>query len=154
MEQIGRLLDRAEAGAGGLLVLVGPAGAGKTALLEATAGQARRRGFGVLRAAPVRGQPGRLVWAQLLRDPGAPDDLTAGLVSGDVGPLELDSAARHLVSASPRLILVDDIERGGQDAGEMLSVVAARCAAAPTAMIAAAGRTAGAGPRASPARAD
>ncbi len=146
MEQVGRLLDRAGAGAGGLLVLVGPAGAGKTALLEASADEARRRGFDVLRASPVRGQPGRLVWAQLLRDAGAPDDRAVGLVSGNAGPLELDSAVRYLVSASPRLILVDDVERGGQDAVEVLAVAAARCAAAATAVIAAAAAPVGLGP--------
>jgi chromosomal replication initiation ATPase DnaA len=37
LDQIGRLLDRAEIGAGGVLVVVGPAGSGKTALVEAAA---------------------------------------------------------------------------------------------------------------------
>ncbi len=132
MEQIGRLLERAGAGAGGLLVLVGPAGSGKTAMAEAAAGEARRRGFEVLRASPAGGQPGRLVWAQLLRDAGAPDELAAGLVGGDAGLLDLDSAARHLVSGSARLIVVDDVDRGGPDAVEVLSVMAVRCVAAAT----------------------
>jgi predicted ATPase len=43
LEQIGRLLDRAGIGAGGVLVVVGPAGSGKTALVEAAAMEARRR---------------------------------------------------------------------------------------------------------------
>jgi len=146
LEQIGRLLDRAGAGPGGLLVVVGLAGAGKTALLEAAASEARGRGFDVLRASPAVGHPGCLLWAQLLRDAGAPDDLAAGLVTGNTGTLELDSAARHLVSGSPRLILVDDIERGGRDAIEVLSVVAARCTAAATAVIAAAAAPVGPGP--------
>ena len=85
------------------------------------------------------------MWAQLLRDAGAPDELAAGLVSGTAGPLELDSAVRQLVSASPRLILVDDVERGGQDAVEVLSVAAARCAAAATAVIATAAAPVGLG---------
>ena len=146
MEQIGRLLERAGAGAGGLLVLVGPAGSGKTAMAEAAAGEARRRGFGVLRASPAGGQPGRLVWAQLLRDAGAPDELAAGLVGGDAGLLDLDSAARHLVSGSARLIVVDDVDRGGPDAVEVLSVMAVRCAAAATAVIATAAAPLGLGP--------
>ncbi|HZV08710.1 MAG TPA: ATP-binding protein, partial [Novosphingobium sp.] len=132
LEQIGRLLDRAELGAGGVLVIVGPAGSGKTELVEAAADEARRRGLELLRASPAGGQPGRLVWAQLLRDTGAPDGLAAGLVADDAGPLDLDSAARHLVSGPARLIVVDDVDRGGPDAVEVLAVLAARCAAAGT----------------------
>ncbi len=76
------------------------------------------------------------MWGQLLRDAGAPDALAAGLLGQDAGPLDLDSAARSLVSGSPRLIVVDDIDRGGPAAVEVLSIVAARCAAAATAVIA------------------
>ena len=95
---VSRLLDRAANGAGGVLVLVGPAGSGKTAMAEAAVGEARHRGLEVLRASPAGGQSGRLVWAQLLRDAGAPDDLAADLADGDAGWLDLDSAARYLVS--------------------------------------------------------
>jgi hypothetical protein len=68
LREAGRLLDRAAGGAGGLLTFVGASGSGKTALAEAAAGEARRRGFEVLRGSPPFGQPGRLIWAQLLRD--------------------------------------------------------------------------------------
>jgi AAA domain len=146
MDQIARLLERARRGAGGLLILVGPAGAGKTAMAEAAAGQARRSGFDVLRVSPALGQPGRLVWAQLLRDIGAPDGLAADLIGRDAGPLDLDSAARQLLSASPRLIVVDDVDRGGPDAVEVLSVIAARCAATATAVIATAAAPLGLSP--------
>jgi hypothetical protein len=115
-------------------------------MAEAAAGEAHHRGFDVLRASPAGGQPGRLAWAQLLRDAGAPDDLAARLVDGDAGWLDLDSAARYLVSGSPRLIVVDDVDRGGPDAIEVLSVVAARCAAAATAVIATAAAPLGLGP--------
>src|SRR5215472_925029 len=144
--EIGRLLDRAVTGAGGLLVFSGPAGSGKTAMAEAAAGAARRRGFEVFWASPPTGQRGRLVWAQLLRDAGAPDGLADGLLRDNAGPLELDSAARYLAAESPRLIVVDDIDRGGPDAVEMLSVVAARCVAAATALIATAAAPLGVGP--------
>ncbi len=76
------------------------------------------------------------MWAQLLRDTDAPDDLAASLLGGNAGTLDLDSAARHLVSGSPRLIVVDDVDRGGPDAAEvLLGPVAVRCAAAATAVI-------------------
>jgi tetratricopeptide (TPR) repeat protein len=146
LEQIGRLLDRARSGAGGVLVVVGPGGSGKTALAEAAAAGARGRALDVLRASPAEGQPGRLVWAQLLRDTGAPDSLAADLVDVAAGPLDLDSAARHLVSGPARLIVVDDIDRGGPEAVEFLAVLAARCAVAATAVIATAEAPLGLGP--------
>jgi len=146
LEQIGRLLDRAGSGAGGVLVVVGPRGSGKTALVEAATIEARRRGLDVLRASPAEGQPGRLVWAQLLRDTGAPDGLAADLVDAGARPLDLDSAARHLVSGPARLIVVDDVDRGGPEAVEVLAVLAARSAAAATAVIATAATPVGLGP--------
>ena len=136
LREAGRLLDRAAGGAGGLLTFVGASGSGKTALAEAAAGEARRRGFEVLRGSPPSGQPGRLIWAQLLRDADGPDVLAAGLLGAETGPLDLDSAARYLASAGPRLIVVDDVDHGGPEAAAMLSVVAARCAASGTAVIA------------------
>ena len=135
LEEVGSLLERARRGSGGLLVLVGPAGSGKTAMAEAAAGEARRRGFEVLRAAPPEGQPGRMVWVQLLRDAAAPGGLAAGLLADNAGPLDLDSAACHLVPGPRRLIVIDDVDRGGQDAVGMLSVVAARSVASSTAVI-------------------
>ena len=136
LREAGRLLDRAAGGAGGLLTFVGASGSGKTALAEVAAGEARRRGFEVLRGSPPSGQPGRLIWAQLLRDAGGPDELAAGLLGAETDPLELDSATRYLASAGPRLIVVDDVDHGGPEAAAMLSVVAARCAASGTAVIA------------------
>jgi tetratricopeptide (TPR) repeat protein len=133
------------AGSGSLLVLVGVAGSGKTAMAAAVADEARRRGFDVLRASPAEGRPGRLVWAQLLRDTGAPDSLVAGLPADGPGPLDLDAAARRLVSLSPRLIVVDDVHHSGADAVEMLSVIGARCVTAPTAVIATAATPLGLG---------
>ena len=50
------MLDRAAGGAGGLLTFVGASGSGKTALAEAAADEARRRGFEVLRGSPPSGQ--------------------------------------------------------------------------------------------------
>jgi hypothetical protein len=54
----------------------------------------------------------------------------------DAGPLDLDGAAAHLMSGPCRLIVVDDVDRGGPDAAAMLSVVAARCQTASVAVLA------------------
>lgn len=85
--EIDHLLGRTAAGSGGVLVIRGARGAGKTAVAEAGMREARRRGFEVIRASPVRGWPGRLVWSQLLRDAGAPEDMVAALVDdpGQIG---------------------------------------------------------------------
>jgi len=136
LAEAGRLLDGASKGAGGLLVISGPPGSGKTLIAESAAEAARERGFEVLWARPAEGQPGRLAWAQLLRDAGAPDSVVTGLIDHDAGPLDLDAAAAYLVSGPPRLIVIDDLDRGGPDAAAMLSVVAARCQRAPVAVLA------------------
>jgi tetratricopeptide (TPR) repeat protein len=136
LAEVGRLLDGASRGSGGLLIISGPAGSGKTLIAESAAAAARDRGFEVLWARPADGQPGRLAWARLLRDAGAPDGLVAGLIDGDAGPLDLDAAAAHLVSGTPRLIVIDDVDRGGPDAAAMLRVVASRCQHSPVAVLA------------------
>jgi tetratricopeptide (TPR) repeat protein len=99
------LLDRAERGVGALLVIGGPPGSGKTTLLDVAADRARERGFQVLRGAPAS----ELMWAQLLRDAGGPDELAQRLLT-EPTPLELDDAARQLVSNTPRLIVIDDVD--------------------------------------------
>ena len=88
--EIDALLEAAAAGSGGVVILVGPQ-IGKTALIAAAAEMARDRGFEVLGAAPVRGQPGRLVWAQLLHDAGATEEDSRELL--DRGDLLAASAA-------------------------------------------------------------
>lgn len=136
LQEVGRLLDRARRGAGGMLVISGPAGSGRTLIAEWAAAEARRRGFAVLWARPPEGQPGRMAWARLLRDTGAPAGVITGLLGEHAGPLDLDAAAAHLASGPPRLIVIDDVDSGGADAVGMLSVVAARCQTAPVAVLA------------------
>jgi tetratricopeptide (TPR) repeat protein len=75
---IDELLDQAAAGTGGLLVLTGPAGSGRTALAEAAADRAAQRGFEVIRLPAGAGEQGSTLWARIrpeLRggaaDPGA-----------------------------------------------------------------------------------
>ena len=88
-----------------MLVIGGPPGSGKTTLLDVAADRARERGFQVLRGAPAS----ELMWAQLLRDAGGPDELAQRLLA-EPTPLELDDAARQLVSNTPRLIVIDDVD--------------------------------------------
>jgi hypothetical protein len=135
MAEVERLLDCAAGGQGGVLVITGPPESGRTELAAAAAREGSRRGFEVLRTAAMRGQPGRLVWAQLLRDAGAPDDLVSRLL-GEPGPLDLDDTiACELAAGSLRLLVIDDIDHGGDAALRVLRVVAGRAAASATAVI-------------------
>jgi tetratricopeptide (TPR) repeat protein len=135
LADIERLLERASGGAGELLVVTGPQGIGKTALADAAAALARRRGFEILRASASDSASGRLLWAQLLRDIGAPEAIAAGLLE-DAGPVQVDRVAKALISQGSRLILVDDVDRAGPDALEVLGAVARRAGAGGTAVIA------------------
>lgn len=138
------LLARAAAATGDLIVVVGPPGSGKTALGHAALQLARDRQFEIAHASPAVGQPGRLLWAQLLRDLGAADSEASRLM-GDGGALELDRAARILASTRPRLIVVDDIDRGGAEAVDVLFVLAARLGASSTAVMVTATKPLGVG---------
>jgi len=129
------LLDRAAAGIGGVVVIHGPAGAGRTALADAAAGEGRQRGLAVARVAAGPAGPARMVWAQLVREAGGPAEVARRLLEPDAGPLDLDRAADALVSAAPRLIVVDDLDRGGAAAVEVLPVLAARVAGSATAVV-------------------
>ena len=136
LAQVADLLDRAQDKSGGVLVVAGLAGSGRTALAEAAVeGQAGGAGSRCCRAAAVGGRPGRWVWAQLLRDAGVPDDLVSGLLD-EPGPLELDTAAAALCSGTRRLIVVNDADRGGPEAIELLAVLAGRVVTGPTAVVA------------------
>jgi len=141
--EIDALLEAAAAGSGGVVTVVGPQGAGKTALIVAAAEMARDRGFEVLGASPVRGQPGRLVWAQLLHDAGAAEEDSRGLL--DRGDLLAASAALRALTAGRRLIVIDDIDTGGHDAVEVLALVASRVVVSSTAVLVAAATPLGVG---------
>jgi hypothetical protein len=138
------LLERAAGGSGGLVVVTGPRGSGRTALADAAVELARGRGLRVVRAAPARGQPGRLVWAQLLADVGAAQ-AAERLLADDAGPLQLDQAARRLAAGTGRLVVVDDLDHGGPEAVEFLAVLAGRLTAGSTAVMVTAGEPLGLG---------
>lgn len=144
MAQVRLLLEGAASGAGGALVVIGPSGSGKSALIEAAVEEALRHGFGVGRATAGVGLPGRFVWAQLLRDVEGADALAEGLLN-DPRPLDLDAAARALTSGTHRLIVVEDLDRAGPEAVEFLSVLASRVGTSSAAVIVTAAAPVGVG---------
>ena len=97
------LQERAAGGSGGLVVVTGPGGSGRTAQADAR-----------------------------LLDDGA-------------GPLQLDRAAHRLAAGTGRLVVVDDLDRGGSEAVEFLAVLADRLAAGATAVVVTAGDPLGLG---------
>src|ERR1700745_1499506 len=99
--ELAALLDRAAAGFGGGTTPVGGARSGKSALAAEAAALARDRGFEVAGGSPVRGRPGRLVWAGLLDDLGAGPEVTRALL-GDSGPLGTSMAVRLLTGGTRR----------------------------------------------------
>lgn len=125
LAEIARVLERASHGTGDVVVLTGPPGIGKTALADAAVSEARSRQFAVLRASGADDHGGQRLWAQLLHDVGAPEGAVSALTSAADAGLA-DDAARFLVSDELRLIVVEDIDRGGGAAIEMLGAVARR----------------------------
>ena len=138
------LLERAAGGSGGLVVVTGPGGSGRTALADAAVELARGHGLQVVRSAPARGQPGRLVWAQLLADVGAAQ-AAARLLADGAGLPQLDRAARRLAAGSRRVVVVDDLDHGGPEAVEFLAVLAGRLTAGSTAVVVTVGEPLGLG---------
>jgi tetratricopeptide (TPR) repeat protein len=134
MAVVGLLLDRAAAGTGGVLVVYGPPGAGRTALAEAAAGEGQRRGFAVSPVVVAAAGPARMAWAQLIRRTGGPGAVARRLLE-DAGPLDLDDAADALVSERPYLLVVDDVDRDPAGAEELLPVLAGRVGGSSTAVI-------------------
>jgi RecA/RadA recombinase len=144
LREIDVLLEAAAAGSGGVLNFFGPAGSGKTMLIGAAAHRARSRGFEVLAAAAVRGQPGRLLWAQLLTDAGADEEAARRLLHQH-DPVASSAALRALTAGQRRLVVIDDVDVGGADALEVLALVAARVVVGSTAVVATAATPLGVG---------
>ncbi|WP_326558120.1 ATP-binding protein [Micromonospora sp. NBC_01796] len=127
---VAQLLDRAVTGTGGHLVVTGPTGAGRTALVDAAATLARTRGLPVFRVSGTGLDAGLLIWDQLLRD------LGAGELPSDARLGDLDRIARAAADGGPRLLLVDNIGRAGTPAVEFLTLLASRLGSGATALLA------------------
>ena len=145
LRRVERLLERGLSGSGGALVVVGPEGAGKTALLDAAAETGGRMGFEVVRVGAGPHQPLRLVWAQLVRDVRGGDDLARRLLD-DPAPLDLDELGRVLAAGGPRLLVIDDLDEGGRECCGVLGVVEPRVRPAPVVVLAASSRPLGVAP--------
>lgn len=138
-EALSGAIEQARGGAGGVVIVEGAAGIGKTALLAAAGGRARAEGFTVLRArgAEVEGSIGFGIVRQLFEDPlvhSDPDErvaLTRGLAGAAVDALGLDPTrgfpaappatephhfhglfwlCANLAERSPVLLAVDDAQ--------------------------------------------
>src|SRR4051812_17016961 len=159
LEAIAALVDAAAAGSGGLIVLEGPAGVGKSALLRRAAGLARERGLAVLRARGhelerafgwgvarsllegcVAARP-EAERAELLAGPAAPARAVFG--AGEPGPQDgfailhaLYWLAVRLAEREPLALVVDDAQWADEASLRFLVYLAGRLAEQPIALLA------------------
>ncbi|MES1164502.1 MAG: AAA family ATPase, partial [Verrucomicrobiota bacterium] len=126
------LLDDASAGRGGLALLVGEAGIGKSRLAAEVAATASPRGFyvGWGRAWEGGGAPPYYPWARALEAVGAPapDTAAATAVDSDAARFQLfrrvaDGLVR-LAGQAPVLLILDDLHAADTSSLRMLSFVA------------------------------
>ena len=138
------VLDGAVGGVGELVCVVGQPGAGKSALLAVLISTARRRGVEVLATSVAAGQPGRGAWVQLLADAGAP---TASLdvLRCSEDPVAVSAVLGELVTTTPRLVVVDDVDLGGAEAFDVLELLSTRLVGASTSVVVTSSRPLGVG---------
>jgi hypothetical protein len=124
-------LDRLAGGLGGVLVVTGPAGIGKTALVHAGLEEARRRGLGVISAAvsPVEG-----VLRPLLRalQPLAGSSPQAAVRSGRAGAaFAFERAVSAWATERPLIVALEDLHHASPEEVRGLARTVHHLAAAP-----------------------
>ena len=160
VERMAAMIDRVLSARGGLALITGEPGIGKTCLAEEAARRADERGVGVHwgRCSELDGAPAFWPWVQVLRsvwasgESPAPDDVLAALVpevssttaieavhDGDAARFRLyDAVSRYLMSAAarrPLLIVLDDLHWADVASLRLLRFLAPHVASAPLAII-------------------
>ncbi|GAB2817489.1 BTAD domain-containing putative transcriptional regulator [Actinocorallia aurea] len=135
------LLAAARAGRGGLLLLAGEAGVGKTRLARAVAEEAAALGVRTAwgRCAEDTGAPPFWPWLQVLRDLGVPGaDLLLGQGAGGMSPFALHSAALEALTGGPepRLLVLDDLHWADASSLRLLTFAAAELHRRPVLVVA------------------
>jgi DNA-binding CsgD family transcriptional regulator len=136
---IGELLDGAHGGAGGALAIVGPAGIGRTALLEHACKRAGERGFAILVARGVeheRELPFGVAHQALARQLGR--RVRALLLAASTqraALLGLHAALTALAEHTPTLLAIDDAQWADEASMHWLAFTALRLAGTRVALV-------------------
>ena len=162
VQRLAALMDHVSAGRGGLALITGEPGIGKTCLAEEAARHANEAGVAVHwgRCSELDGAPAFWPWVQVLRSvwatgegPAAPDDVLAALVpglgsaaavetvlDGDAARFRLyDAVTQYLIAASaqhPFVIVVDDLHWADVASLRLLRFLAPHVATASLAIVA------------------
>lgn len=166
MQRLEQRLERAAAGEGGLCLLVGEAGMGKTRCADELAERARQRGMGVWSGRTVEGLGAPVLWPWLsvlrdavrsrpaLREPGeallsklaalaqtstANDESGSAQVDGSGRFWMLDGVSRFLLDAAeqaPVVVLIDDLHWADAGTLDLLSFLAPELRRAPLLVLA------------------
>ncbi len=132
LSAISRLLDEAARGSGGIALLVGEPGIGKTRLAEAVAAEGETRGFRVAwgRAWESGGAPAYFPWSTVLAELALPpvDPSRATAIEGNAARFQLfREVSEHLRTASaeaPILVVLDDLHDADMSSLRMLELIA------------------------------
>ena len=113
LAQIDALLDRVAAGCASVVVVIGEAGVGKTAVLDALARRANGRGFAVaIGRCAASESPPYWPWPRVLRMLGGPDEQVVGPTAGGRAALFAAAADRLEQSSAegPVVVAIDDLQ--------------------------------------------